>query len=269
VWWVHDIDGRVLGSAYKVSWRDPDNVLGWMAAPERANKDYGTARTMAGAVAWLYAPESRQRRYAGDRFRSWSRVDVGVKPYVVRLRNGREIPIPCHWQVTVDGRTRGVINQVDSDPGMWWVNPGITRCGWGSPLGDGVQRFTSFEHAVRWATQLCDLIGCRDCFKAGEFWSEVKGDGCDPAHVPPRRTGVRHAMQGVRCQVPLQGLEGMREVLDTTDAGEAVIEELNADVCVGADGVGHPEHDWDLSPIGECPRCGAELSGWEEDDEGE
>lgn len=171
VWWAYDAGGKVLGSAYKVSWRDPGNVLGWMSAPERAGKDYGVARTKAGAVAWLYAPENRQRRYAGDRFRSWSTVDVRLEPYRVR-----DVLIPGHTLITVDGRKRGVINQVATDPGMWWVNPGIEECAWPSPLSDGVKRFTSFEHAARWSTQLCDYVSCHDCFKAGDFWTLEEND---------------------------------------------------------------------------------------------
>ena len=177
VWWAYDAGGNVLGSAYKASWRDPNNVLGWVAVPERPGKDYGAARTKAGAVAWLYAPENRQRRYARDRYRSRSRVDVVLKPYVIDLRDGRKVPIPDHTEVTVDGRVRGVINRIDGDPGMWWVRPGVIDCGWTSPLGFGVNRFTSFEHAVRWASQLCDYVSCSDCFKPGDFWTEVKDDG--------------------------------------------------------------------------------------------
>ncbi len=159
VWWARDAGGNVLGSVYKISWRDPDNVLGWMSSPTLPGKDWGRFRTRAGAVAWLYAPEYRRHEWsvAG---RSRAPKDVRVTSYHV---GPKRLIVPGHSLVTVNGVERGVINQVTDDPGMWWFNPGIVRCNWTRPMSHGVLRFTTFDDAVRFASQLCDTPGCRRC----------------------------------------------------------------------------------------------------------
>jgi hypothetical protein len=160
VWWARDARGNTLGSVYKISWRDPRNVLGWMSSPLREGKDWCSFRTRAGAVAWLYAPEYRPHGLTRVE-RSRALKDVHVGPYYVG--RDRKILIPGHSLVTVNGVERGVIQPMDDDPGMWWLNPGITRCNWTWPMNDGVLRFTTFEDAVRFASQLCDTPGCRCC----------------------------------------------------------------------------------------------------------